>query len=246
MSLMSMINGRLAYMRHVEGNQLSDKGQRAEAEAKYKAAFEKYEKCVKDPTCKHIYLEGYSVLLMRYRRFDEAMEVLRRADKNKMPKTDKLKLRINYAICQWKIGKLDQAIELMESVFNDLKNSVVYGSLGYMYIEKAVQTGDFSKAIEFNTAAYEYDEDDAVVLDNMGQLYLNMGDEEKALGYFERAHEIKPQQVDTLYYLAKIYHGRGRDDEARALLDTALTGNYSALATTSREMAQELRDSIVG
>lgn len=244
MSLRSSLSGRKAYMRHVEGNQLSEKGEREKADAKYQEALAAYKKCVEDPNCKHVYLEAYSVLLMRYRRFDEAMALLRRADKNAMPKQDKLKLRINYAVCQWKTGKLDQAIELLESVFNDLKNSVVYGSLGYMYIEKGKQTGDYTKAIEFNQAAYDYDEDDAVVLDNMGQLYLNMGDEEKALGYFENAHELKPGQVDTLYYLAKIYHSRGRDNEAKELLDTALKGNYSALATTTREMAQELRTQI--
>ncbi len=244
MSLMSDINGRIAWMRHVEGNTLSDKGQVKEAEAKYQKAFAAYAKSAKDKNCKHIYLEAYSVLLMRFMRFDEAKDILRRADKMPMKKPDKLKLRINYSICQWKTGNLDQAIELLESVYNDLKNSVVYGSLGYMYIAKGIETGDFAKAIEFNTAAYEYDEDDAVVLDNMGQLYLAMGEEEKALGYFENAHEIKPKQVDTLYYLAKIYHGRGRDEEAKALLDTALTGNYSALATTSRDMAQKLRSEI--
>ena len=244
MSLMNNFIARKAYMRHVEGNQLSEKGQFEQAKAKYAEALDGYAKVTADPNCKHVYLEAYSVMLMRYQRFEEAMELLRRADKNAMPKADKLKLRINYAVCQWKIGKLDQAIELMESVFNDLKNSLVYGSLGYMYIEKAVQTGDFSRAIEFNMEAYDYDEDDAVVLDNLGQLYLNMGDEEKALGYFEKAHSLKPQQVDTLYYLAKIYHGRGRDQEAKELLNTALTGNYSALATTSREMAQQLHKEI--
>ena len=244
MSLINNFIGRKAYMRHVEGNQFSDKGELEKAKAKYEEALELYAKVTADPKCQHVYLEAYSVLLMRFCRFDEAMALLRRADKNQMPKMDKLKLRVNYSICQWKVGKLDQAIELMESVFNDLKNSLVYGSLGYMYIEKGKQTGDYAKAIEFNQAAYEYDEDDAVVLDNLGQLYLNMGETEKALGYFERAHEIKPKQVDTLYYLSKIYHDTGRDDEAKKLLDIALTGNYSALATTSREMAQQLRDSI--
>ncbi|MDO4740180.1 MAG: tetratricopeptide repeat protein [Eubacteriales bacterium] len=244
MSFLNNFKARKAYMRHVEGNQCSDRGEVEKAKAKYEEALALYAEITKDPNCKHIYLEAYSVLLMRYRRFEEAMALLRRADKYAMPKPDKLKLRVNYAVCQWKLGRLEQAIELMENVFHDLKNSLVYGSLGYMYIEQAVQTGDYSKAIEFNQAAYEYDEDDAVVLDNMGQLYLNMGEVDKALGYFEKAHELKPKQVDTLYYLAKIYHGQGKDDRARGLLDEALRGNYSALATTTREMAQKLREEI--
>lgn len=246
MSLTSFFSGRIAYMRHIEGNQLSDKGQVQQADAKYQEAFKAYEKCVADKNCKHAYLEAYSVLLMRYSRFDEAMALLRRADKLPMAKQDKLKLRINYAVCQWKTGRLDQAIELLESVYNDLKTSIVYGSLGFLYIARGKLTGDFSQAIAFNIEAYEYDEDDPVVLDNMGQLYLAMGQQEKAQGYFENAHALKPRQVDTLYYLALIYHNIGRNAEAKELLSSALEGNYSALATTTREMAKELFEQISG
>jgi len=244
MSILSELKGRKAYMDHVDGNRLSDAGKVEQAAAKYQAALENYAKAAEDKACKSNYLTAYSVLLMRYRRFEEAMEILRRADKMPMGKQDKLNLRVNYAICQWKTGRLDAGIELMKSVFNDLKNSVVYGSLGYMLIEKATQTGDFTEALAFNQEAYDYDDEDAVVLDNLGQLYLRMGDKEKALGYFERAHEEKPKQVDTLYYLARLYSEQGKTAEAKELLETALRGNFSALCTTTREMSQELYDSL--
>ena len=72
---------------------------------------------------------------------------------------------INYAVCEWKRGRLDRAIELMEQAAQDGVNSMIYGSLGYMLIEKARQTGDFSKAEAFNAQAYEYDDEDPVTLD---------------------------------------------------------------------------------
>lgn len=244
MSIMSNLQGRTAYMNHIDGNRLSEEGKVEAADAKYQKALECYAKCIAGGNPKPAYLMAYSVLLMRYRRFEEAKEMLRKADKMPISKDEKRKLRINYAICEWKMNRLDEAIELMRSVYLDLKNSIVYGSLGYMLIEKAVQTGDFSDAIAFNQEAYEYDEDDAVVLDNMGQMYLRMGEKEKALGYFENAHRIKPKQVDTLYYLAMLYSESGKTAEAKELLDTALRGNFSALCTTSREMAQKLRDSL--
>ena len=78
----------------------------------------------------------------------------------------------------------------------------------------------------------------------MGQLHLAMGDQEKALEYFTKAHERKPSQVDTLYYLAKLAIERGEKAAAREYLESALTGNYSALCTTTREQAQELLSSI--
>ena len=74
----------------------------------------------------------------------------------------------------------------------------------------------------------------------LGQLYLAMGEKDKAKGYFEKAHARKPSQVDTLYYLAKLAIERGEKDAAKKYLESAMTGNYSALCTTTREQAQEL------
>ena len=80
----------------------------------------------------------------------------------------------------------------------------------------------------------------------MGQLNLAMGNKEKALEYFTKAHEIKPRQVDTLYYLAKLSAEAGDRKKAVEYLDTALDGNYSALCTTTRQQAADLKKEIEG
>jgi methionyl-tRNA formyltransferase len=67
---------------------------------------------------------------------------------------------------------------------------------------------------------------------------------EKALEYFTKAHEIKPSQVDTLYYLATLAIERGDREKAREYLEKTLTGNYSSLCTTTREQAQSLLDTL--
>ncbi|MBO4367232.1 MAG: tetratricopeptide repeat protein [Clostridia bacterium] len=244
MSISGWLHGRKAYLDHINGNKLSGEEKVKEADAKYRSALANYAKAAADKNCAPMYLEAYSVLLMRFQRFDEAMELIRRADKITRQKADKQKLRVNYSICLWKKGKLDQAIELMKSVFQDRKMGTIYGSLGYMLIEKAEQTGDFTEAEAFNKEAMTYDDEDAVILDNMGQMYLRMGRPEEALPFFEKAHKFNPKQVDTLYYLGKLYHEAGRDEEAKEILDHAVIGNYSALCTTTREMAVSLRESI--
>lgn len=57
-----------------------------------------------------------------------------------------------------------------------------------------MEMGDaHSERSSFNNEAYEYDDEDSVTLDNLGQLhYRLLDDKEKAKVYFDLAHEKKP------------------------------------------------------
>jgi tetratricopeptide (TPR) repeat protein len=245
MNIMAEFLGRKAYNIHLKGNALLEKKLFKEAEAKHAEALAAYEKAVAAGDQNPRHMMAYGVLLMRTRQYEKAKAAMLKVEK--MPglgQDIKRQLRLNYAVCVWKMGQLDRAIELMKQTSAGSENSMIFGSLGYMLIEKARETGDFTEAVEFNQKAYEYDEDDAVVLDNMGQLNLAMGKREEALGFFERAHERKPTQVDTLYYLAKLYAEDGETAAATKMLERALSQTYSALCTTTREQAQALLDEI--
>lgn len=239
------LNGRKAYAAHVQGNRDSEEGKRESALKNHEKALDLYAKCIAGGNNKVAFVMAYGVLLMRFRRFEEAREMFLKAERNKaITKGERSQLRINYAICQWKLGNLDSAIEQLKIAKNSSVNGTIYGSLGYVLIEKARLTGDYTEALALNMEALEYDDEDAVILDNLGQLHLSMGDKEKALEYFTKAHEQKPAQVDTLYYLAKLASERGEKAQAKEYLEKALTGNYSALCTTTREQAQELLNSL--
>ena len=197
--------GGKAYRAHVTGNQLSDQGKPEEARKKHEEALRLYEEADKAGKMTVSYYMAYGVLLLRMRQYEKSREVFLRADRDKrITRDEKRQLRINYGVCQWKLGNLDSAIEQMQIARRDGNTSMIYGSLGYMLVEKAIQTGEFQEALDFNLEGLDYDEDDSVVLDNLGQLHLAMGEREKALDYFQRAHAKKPSQVDTLYYLAKL------------------------------------------
>ena len=239
--------GRRAYGLHVQANRLYDEGKTAEAKAKHDQAIELYDQAMKGGCQKVSYIMAYGVLLLRYGRFDESKELFLKAEHTPgITKDEKKQLRVNFAIAQWKLGNLDSAISQLKIALNEGATGLIYGSLGYVLIEKARQTGDFTEAVEFNDKAMDYDDEDAVVLDNMGQLNLAMGNKEKALEYFTKAHEIKPRQVDTLYYLAKLSAEAGDKKKAVEYLDTALDGNYSALCTTTRQQAADLKKEIEG
>ena len=239
------IAARKAYTAHVQGNRLAEQGKAAEAKVKHNDALNQYKKAVDGGFSKPSYLMAYGVLLLRMRRFEEAKEIFLKAEKSReITKAERSQLRINFAIAQWKLGNLDSAIEQLKIAKEERVNGTIYGSLGYILVEKARQTGDYEEALALNMEALEYDDEDAVVLDNLGQLYLSKGEKDKALEYFTKAHERKPSQVDTLYYLAKLAIERGENEQAKEYLNDALIGNYSALCTTTLEQAQELLASI--
>ncbi len=76
----------------------------------------------------------------------------------------------------------------------------------------------------------EYDEEDPVCLDNMGQfLYRVMGDKAAAKEWFDKAHEEKPTQIDSLWFLSRYDLDNGDRDAAIEKLETALEGRFSPL-----------------
>ena len=234
--------GRKAYGIHVAGNRLYDQDKTAEARAKHDEALALYEKAMKAGCTRVSVIMAYGVLLLRFGRFEEAKALFLKAETTPgITKPEKLQLRINFAICQWKLGQLDSAISQLKIAIGEGETGMLYGSLGYILIEKAIKTGDFTEAIAFNEKALDYDDEDGVILDNMGQLNLAMGNREKALEFFTKAHEAKPHQVDTLYYLARLAAEDGDRDKALEYLESALDGNYSALCTTTRAQAQALK-----
>ncbi|MBQ6646109.1 MAG: hypothetical protein IJM56_05445 [Clostridia bacterium] len=240
------MTARKAYALHVQGNQLIDRQEIAQAREKHQKALELYEQAyeggMRDPQV----LRAYAVLLMRFDRAQEARKVFLECEKlmSNDPKMRK-ELRVNFAVCQWKLGELDNAIENMESAASNGMTAMIYTTLGFFYIEKAKQTGDFTKAIEFNNQAMEYDEEDAGILDNMGQMYYFMGEHDKAYEYFAKAYTAKPTQVASMYYIAKINLERGNLEKAQAFIEACEMGNFSALATVSHEQVNKLKEEIL-
>ena len=95
------------------------------------------------------------------------------------------------------------------------------------------------KALQFNTEAVDYDDEDSVCLDNLGQTwYRVMEDPEKAKPWFDRAHAQKPEQIDTLYFLSRYDLEKGDRAAAAEKLEKALEGNFSPLNYCTRDEIQ--------
>ena len=64
--------------------------------------------------------------------------------------------------------------------------------------------------------------------------------------FFQKAIELKPTQIDTLYFLAQYDIEEGNKDAAREKLEKALKGRFSPLNYATREMVQASLDSLQG
>lgn len=248
----AQISGQRAIRTHISANQAANEGKLSEAKEKYAQAFKLYEEAVKDAGQKPSTHQGFAILLMRLGDFDRAMKIMEQLRLQKLTDDDWFDLRLNYAICLWKKGRLDDAIATGNRAFQIKKCASIYSTLGMFLVEKGEQTGNFDAARAFNEEAMDYDDEDAGILDNMGEMYEAIskreGDparakeyREKAKVYFEKAHEEKPRQITTIYSLARMRHEDGEDAEARRVLQDAKDLYYSAVCSVSEDMMEALR-----
>ncbi|MBQ2954654.1 MAG: hypothetical protein IJE07_14070 [Clostridia bacterium] len=95
------------------------------------------------------------------------------------------------------------------------------------------------RATALMAAAVDYDDEDPVCLDNMGQwLYRVKGDKAGAKTWFERAHEEKPEQVDSLWFLSRYDLEAGDTAAAIEKLESALEGRMSPLNFADKAMIE--------
>ena len=86
------------------------------------------------------------------------------------------------------------------------------------------------KAQKLIDDSLDYDDEDPVCMDNKAQfLYRVMGDKAAAKEWFDKAHEEKPNQIDSLWFLSRYDLENGDKDAAIEKLETALEGRFSPL-----------------
>lgn len=231
MGLMSSIKARKAIALH-------NKGDLNGARAIYESL---WAEGVVDP----VYLLPYTILLLREGGAQEAelvKEILRKVEKCPgLSQQQKTEIHVNYAVAQYKLGHLPEAIQLLEASHQKCPCGSTYQTLGYLYVE----AGDSEKGLPFDQAALEYDDEDPIVLDNVGQLYYRvLKDPEQAIGYFQKAIELKEGQIDTLYFLSRYDLEKGDKAAAREKLEKALNGRFSPLNYATKEKIQAELDQL--
>lgn len=88
----------------------------------------------------------------------------------------------------------------------------------------------------FIRKSIEYDEEDSICQDNMGQfVYRVLGDKAAAREWFDRAIALKSSQIDTLWFLSRYDLENGNTQAALEKLEEAAAGRFSPLNYCQKE-----------
>ena len=219
MSLLGNMHGYLGYARHVRGS--------------FEKALPHYEKGYRQGMGYRFRL-GYGLGLLRAGEYEKSKDVFSGILASSAPEAIRTHAKYNQGLVYWKLGLIDEAHATMEEAFRKTPNAKSYGALGYFKI----LTGNLDDALHFNLKALEYDDEDPVVLDNLGMVYYEMGDRDRALEYFLKAEEEKADQVSTLFNLGRIYREKGETALAREKLSKALDCPINSLSAVTRERSR--------
>jgi tetratricopeptide (TPR) repeat protein len=177
----------------------------------------------------------YAYLLLKDGELDEANKKFALLSMERLTEAQRLTLKSSYALVFWKRGDVEAAIEMLEEVAEKAPATAVYGSLGYMY----AYNGNLSKALEFNQKAYDYNDTDAIIVDNLAFTYYKRGEYEKAKEYYEKLMELNPTFPEAYYGYGRLLVEMGETQKGLEMVRKALSANYSFLSMVDR---QEIND----
>lgn len=214
-------------------------GNSAYKKGKFKEACEKYKKAYKTKRLSadmEIYC-GYIFL----KEGDKALceEVFDRVAKRKLSERQQNSLDTNKALLLWKKGQVDEAVALLESVWEKEKTVTVAGSLGAIMLVGADTNEKLKKALAFCEETNEIFTYERTILANLGEAYYRIGDNESALKVFGELMDCGTVSPAPYYYYALALLKADKCDEAREMLNKSLRQRFSALSTVSRKTVKE-------
>ncbi|HEY5563148.1 MAG TPA: hypothetical protein VIK72_15600 [Clostridiaceae bacterium] len=182
----------------------------------------------------------YAYFLIKVGRLTEFEEVLEALSKIQLNDKEKVDFTANRALLHMKRGELIDAKDILEKEIVERKSSVIYGSLGYLYI----LMNDLSKALEFNIEANEFNSTDTVIADNLGQTYFLLKEYSLAEKIYIKLMEEKPTFPDCYYNYGLVLEALNKKSEALEEYKKALGCNFSFLSSVNEKTLEEVIENI--
>jgi len=179
----------------------------------------------------------YSYILLRDGELEKSSEVLDYAELTAHERMKWRKGRMKYyhvhsyrALILWKQGRLDDAAKLLLGLLDDdYRTSILYANLGWFLIKQE----KYEDALKINLEALEYDRSNAI-LDNIGLVYMKMGDLKKSREFYEELIDNNPTFPDAWYNFGCLLNSVGEYEKAQEMFLKSLSCNFSYLGTISK------------
>ena len=203
-------------------------------------AFDLFEKAYKTNKMKPQIALLYCYLLLRDAQVDVAdkkIDEILEKYKTNLSETDIKNAHLNKALIKWKSSDLSGAIKKAEALYESgFKTTALYGVLGYWYI----LDNQYQKAFEINKEAYEYNNSDLIIADNLAQNYYLLGDLEKSYEMYLQILKKEPTFIEPYYNFALVLIEKNEKDMAIKYLKKALEIEEKFLSDITHKQINEL------
>jgi len=177
----------------------------------------------------------YAYMLLKLGHTEKAAEQIKKANELCKIESERNTTKVTQALIFWKQNETDKAIALLEELIKTYQTTNVYGTLGFLYIEK----GDYEKALSFNLEAYDYNNTNTIIVDNLGLSYYLNHEYDKALETYKSLMKLKPTFPEAFYNYARVLEHFGEFEEALYMCRNAQSLKFWNISTITREMVDE-------
>ncbi len=211
----------------------ASKGNQAFNAGDFKGAVAWYKKCMAN-RAKVNHRINYAYMLMRVGEFEEAEKVLDYILRFKSVKPEhRNAARQHRCMVYYKQGRLDEAVEEAQTAYdNGFRTSVMRATLGFF---KLVTAPKAQETYEFCLDAYDYDDENRDIKDNMILAYYYQGEYEKAKEISDKVMEENPQFVEAYYHGAMIEEKLGNYKKAKEYLEKTEDCRWSDMTTVTKD-----------
>ncbi len=186
---------------------------------------------------------SYAYMLIKMDESEKALEILDAYIKLKsLEEKDRYIAKRQRSLAYYKLGRYEEALrDGMDCYEAGYTTKSLYGLMGMIML---VLGKDPEETTKFCEEAYDYDEDDRDIQDNVSICYYLQGDYEMAEEINGYVREENPEFIEGYYHGAQIAVMRGDYKKAKELLSDTSKWNRTALTTVSEEAVDALRKEI--
>lgn len=192
------------------------------------------EKAYKVEPKHHQIVITYGYYLLKYGHIDLAEKVLEQLITSKTTQSQRSSINMNLALVRWKQNRLEEAVSMLEEINERMKTSILYGSLGYLYIEQ----GNLNRALTYNLEAYDYNDSNTVILDNLGLTYIQLNEWNKAEELYNKLIPLNPKFPEAYYHQGLVQFNKGELTLAYDCYVEALRQPFTYMSTEPQELIE--------